>query len=411
MCALRVYRDQTNLTANPNLWSTIQAALEKSEYLLLLASPAAAASKWVQKETQFFCDQRGADNIILVLTDGKLSWDDKEEDFDWKLTNAIPGTLSEKFDSQPLYVDFRELKKERLSLRDLDFIDHIATIAAVLHGKEKDEIASEDVRQHKRTQTLVRCVIFTLAALLILSIYLGLQFRHERNVALRNLSVSLAAQSQANRARHPQRAVLLAAEAINAWTDKAIGRPHPRAETSLRNALGNFGGVGLCGHGDAVTSVAFSPENQWLVTGSKDGTARLWDLTSGDSANKPLVLNEHDGAVWSVAISLDNRWLVTGNSDGIARLWDLASGKPSKEPHLLKGHEGTVSNVAFSPNGRWLVTGGWRVMPRLWDLTSGVPANKPTVLQWPFRRPTRTLLGPWRSARIIGGWQPEVRMA
>jgi eukaryotic-like serine/threonine-protein kinase len=76
-----------------------------------------------------------------------------------------------------------------------------------------------------------------------------------------------------------------------------------------------------------VFAVAISPDNRWLVTGSDDKTARLWDLNAKDPAANPVVLRGHEGRVFAVAISPDSRWLVTGSDDGMARLWDL--GKPA----------------------------------------------------------------------------------
>ena len=66
--------------------------------------------------------------------------------------------------------------------------------------------------------------------------------------------------------------------------------------------------------------MAISPDNRWLVTGSDDKTARLWDLSAKDPAANPVVLRGHEGAVSAVAISPDNRWLVTGScgQDGAA---------------------------------------------------------------------------------------------
>jgi hypothetical protein len=43
----RIFRDETNLSANPDLFGTVTAALEKSRCLILMASPEAAASRWV----------------------------------------------------------------------------------------------------------------------------------------------------------------------------------------------------------------------------------------------------------------------------------------------------------------------------------------------------------------------------
>ncbi len=79
----------------------------------------------------------------------------------------------------------------------------------------------------------------------------------------------------------------------------------------------------LRGHEDAVIAVAISPDNRWLVTGSLDNTARLWDLSAKDPAANPIVLRGHEEGVSAVAISPDNRWLVTGSGDNTARLWLL----------------------------------------------------------------------------------------
>jgi WD40 repeat protein len=61
------------------------------------------------------------------------------------------------------------------------------------------------------------------------------------------------------------------------------------------------------------------------VTGSKDYTVRLWDLTAKDQEADPEVLRGHAGAVVAMEISPDNHWLVTGSDDNTVRLWDLTA--------------------------------------------------------------------------------------
>ena len=85
--------------------------------------------------------------------------------------------------------------------------------------------------------------------------------------------------------------------------------------------------------------MAISPDNRWVVTGSEDKTARLWDLSAKDPAANPVVLRGHEGAVYAVAISPDNRWVVTGSEDNTARLWDLSAKDPAANPVVLRGHE------------------------------------------------------------------------
>ena len=69
--------------------------------------------------------------------------------------------------------------------------------------------------------------------------------------------------------------------------------------------------------------MAISPDNHWLVTGSDDSTARVWDLTAEERPAGPIILRGHEGPIRAVAISPDNHWLVTGSDDNTARLWNL----------------------------------------------------------------------------------------
>jgi WD40 repeat protein len=94
--------------------------------------------------------------------------------------------------------------------------------------------------------------------------------------------------------------------------------------------------------------LAISPDNHWLVTGSEDHTARLWDLSTKDLAANPLVLRGHDRGVYAMAVSPDNRWLVTASEDDTARLWDLSAKDPAANPIVLRGHQGPVRAVQGS---------------------------------------------------------------
>jgi MTH538 TIR-like domain (DUF1863) len=81
--ALRFFRDDTSLAATPQLWSSIEAALSQSRYLVLLASPEAAASRWVCKEVGYWLEHKSVDTVLVALTDGVLIWDDAVGDFAW----------------------------------------------------------------------------------------------------------------------------------------------------------------------------------------------------------------------------------------------------------------------------------------------------------------------------------------
>jgi WD40 repeat protein len=82
-------------------------------------------------------------------------------------------------------------------------------------------------------------------------------------------------------------------------------------------------------HGRAFTSVAFSPDGKTVLTGSLDGTARLWEAATGNPVSSPM---KHGSWVTSVAFSPDGKTVLTGSDDGTARLWEAATRKPDAPP-------------------------------------------------------------------------------
>jgi WD40 repeat protein len=171
----------------------------------------------------------------------------------------------------------------------------------------------------------------------------------------------LASQSQLTREQYPQRSLLLAIESVNL----VKGLPHPLLpEEILRDGLGNIGGIPLVGHKGDIMSLAFSPDGQWLATGSSDNTVRLWNTQNPSS--DPLVLRGHEGWIATLVFSPDGRWLATGSYDNTARLWDMHN--LTADPRILYGHTDPVFAIAFSQDGHWLATGSADTTARLWDL-------------------------------------------
>ncbi len=115
---------------------------------------------------------------------------------------------------------------------------------------------------------------------------------------------------------------------------------------------------------DAILAVKFSPDSKYILTGSGDATARLWDL----EGNLIKVFIGHSGFINSVAFSPDGKSILTGSSDRSARLWDL-QGNVIRD---FKGHNMAINSVAFSPDGKEILTGSSDRTARLWDLKGNV---------------------------------------
>ena len=154
--ALRIFRDESSLSANPHLWSSITDALDQSGWFVLLLSPDAAESPWVNNEVEYWLANEDPDRIIPVLTDGDFTWYD--DDF---ISDAAPPALQGAFSDEPRWVDLRFARTdEQLDLQNPRFSAAVADIASAIRGVPKEELESEEVRQHRRTvsnRLRIRC--------------------------------------------------------------------------------------------------------------------------------------------------------------------------------------------------------------------------------------------------------------
>ncbi|HEX2418015.1 MAG TPA: hypothetical protein VHJ83_07820, partial [Micromonosporaceae bacterium] len=109
------------------------------------------------------------------------------------------------------------------------------------------------------------------------------------------------------------------------------------------------------------------------ITGSRDNTARTWDLNTGQPIGPPLT--DHTGPVVAVAaLVLPNGQptAITGSSDNTVRIWDLDTGQPIGAP--LTDHTNPVVAVTalVLPNGQPIaITGSADGTVRMWDLARG----------------------------------------
>jgi hypothetical protein len=408
--ALNIFRDQTDLRANPALWPGIAAALDASEFFLILASPRAAQSKWVKRELDHWLGAHAgeATNLILLWTDGELAWDDLRNSFDWSRTSALPRVLDWDaahpprkldgvFTEEPFYLDFRWGRAASgFSIRDPRFLDQVATIASELRNEPKSELIGKDVREHRRFRKVRAAAIAVMSALAILAIAFGVvamlrqaaavqaqqlaekrlgeanlakeeaekrrqEAERERNIAIWQ-SAALQATSDATNRSDDDQAALLAREALRLHSLTPT-EPWYLVESALQNAASPriFSHV-FEGHSGGVKHVTFSRDGAWIASASgEDGTIRVWNLR--DPSARPIRLSAPD--VDATAFSPDGNWLAwtslyrpsgvfgpPGPPPDTSSVWlaDLhAPGQPIKR--LIKIESSFGIPIAFSPDG------------------------------------------------------------
>ncbi|WP_045744865.1 toll/interleukin-1 receptor domain-containing protein [Actinoplanes rectilineatus] len=385
--ALRVFRDDSSLSASPHLWAGIEQALQSSRWLVLLASPRAAASAWVGRELDTWCAAGRSDRLLIVLTDGDLVWDHAANDVDWGRTTALPPVLRGRLTDEPRHVDARWVATETdISLRNPRFRDLVAELSASVHQRPKDELIGEDVRQFRRTRRWFGSLVAGLAVFAVavsLTAWAAVdqrdRARTERDTATSRM---LAAQAVTGRPTRLDRSLLLSLAALDV-RDTAEARSAllgsveylPQLTRFLDGSGGPAGAVAvsaranlvatarnrdvvlsdattlqptatLTGTGATVIGIGLNADATVVTTVDAQGAVTRWRTRDRTVLGKPATAGK---PVEAAAFSRDgNRMALLG--DGAVTVWDGTAFTPVAAPE-------PVASIAVSPDGRTLAYG------------------------------------------------------
>ena len=281
-------------------------------------------------------------------------------------------TLAGAFAEEPRWIDLRWAARDAgdLSLRNPLFRDAVAEVGAPLHGRPKDELVGEDVRQHRRALRLARGAVATLSILLLAAVASAVLALDQRNSAREErdraeeqariaTSRLLANQALTDLDRVPDRSVLLALEAFRL-------EPTFEARSALVRAAQRTQRVpAILRPGGDLLSVEFSRDGRTLLTTDGDELVRFWDVRSNNEVGKPLscyCLSTQGGAV----LMPDGKRVVAvdGFDSTSITVSDVKTRRPLRE---ITDDAGSVEGLAVSRDGRFLASYGDGRPVVVWD--------------------------------------------
>nr|MDZ8020466.1 hypothetical protein [Nostoc sp. SerVER01] len=144
----------------------------------------------------------------------------------------------------------------------------------------------------------------------------------------------------------PLEGLVLAIQTMGENLEKYPNQLLPSVLGSLKEAMNTpTEANSLRGHEQEVNCVAFSPDGNFIASGSSDSTVCLWNIIGNPTAQ---FLCGHEQEVNCVAFSPDSKFIVSGSIDGILCLWDLQANLITQR---WQGHEEGIISVTFSSNG------------------------------------------------------------
>jgi len=390
---LVVFRDESDFTG-VEYHGALAKHLGASAKLIVLCSPNARLSEFVNDEIRQFASLRGAANIIPVLVYGipnNEAGPGQEQD------KAFPEALVQTM-TMPLASSYLGFDLQRDKISKGSFAGSWYKLLGDIYGVSRSEVEQRDKKREARRRWITAGV--TGSVIVILSVALVFALISRRQAVERGeiaLARQLAAQSEVLRIESPNlldRSVLLAVEAARRTSGLEIDRSLRAAVGLLPDLLSEYAGS------QPVQAVALGPRGDWAAAGGDDGIVRVWERPSG----KETARIEHGAAVQSIVVTPDGRTLASasgkgtivhdmksgqqlrlsapgasvlafgggllasgGAKDGRIGLWDVASGREVRRLQL----NGPAAAMAFSPDHRLLAAGGAGNTLQVWDVTTG----------------------------------------
>ena len=356
---LNVFRDKKDLVpTRADYYEAIEEYLKQSRYLVVICSPNARASEYVNAEIETYLRSHEANRVIPVLLSGKPNNDRSARPEEY----AFPQALCDA-SGMPLAVEFTEFERAPGKLNKGRYHDSWYTLLSKIFGTERAEIERLDAKRQARRRAIFAGVSLAVIAALSVALVFAIISRQEA-ASERDHAQQLLYASDMNLAQR-------AFESGNVGLGKTLLESHrPKSgEQDVRGfewyylwQLYN----GQLASFESTDDFEFSRDGSRFATVTGDAI-KIWDTASRrETANIPLgpVPEGSPSNYWltpSIDFSPDGKTLAYGDNKRGTRLFDLASGASRIVPFPVleeKQRRGLADDSEESMKEYWRFVGG-----------------------------------------------------
>lgn len=329
-----IFRDLTDLEVG-ELSAQIHTGLEQSHFLIVVCSPRAAVSKWVNDEVEYFISLGKQDKIIPYIIEGVPHASNPDEEC---YPSALLKLSKEK---ELLGANINEVGKDSAMIR----------VVSRMFNIRYDTLYQRYQREQKKRR-LQLTVVIVLAFLFLLGIagwiwHQNSELKNSMSRAAANAAMELLKEGDSYLARK----VAVLALDMSYTTE---------AEEVLRMASLHSSAF-LVGHKKNIGFSSFSPDGVYIVSSSGDNTIRIWEVFSG---NCKKILHGHTARVASVFYDKKGEQIVSASIDGTVRIWDAQKGLCTQ---VIQVDTDGVNYAVFSPDGNYIATASHGSQIRIWN--------------------------------------------
>lgn len=358
-----VFRDIDELSAG-NLPEQIKQALANSQNLIVICSPQAAKSPWVNQEVETFIALGRTGRIFPFIVEGnspseffppalrdlpkneeRLGGDVSKKGRDAAFVKVVAGMLGVSFDT--LWKRYeREKAEEERKIREQR--DHLLKIQSKFLAEKALSLISEGDP-------------FTARAILLDALPINMENPSRPYVPHAEFALRKALQYHGAKIVHHDYVNYSTfspdgTKLVSACNDHNVYIWDLRTGTCINK---------LYGHTGIVNSALFSSNGNYIISASDDWTIRIWNSKKGEALK---ILRLPGYRVNFASISCDGKYIVSASIDKNARLWEVESGKCIK---ILEGHSDQINYAEFSHDGNRIVTASKDHSIRVWDSVNG----------------------------------------